>query len=148
MNSPTFLKSCSTKPLEVRAGEPNLRPLGRKALLSPKQRDACEKVRMAVWGDHLQWLYSHSHIHSKGYTTMQAKLHLPYHCILVLKHITWASILITGNSTSLQNLLSSSSITSFITQVQQDQMVVRATYTHTHRDKSIKKNTQTHTVKL
>lgn len=37
MNSATFLKSSSTKPLEVRAGEPNLRPLGRKALLSPTQ---------------------------------------------------------------------------------------------------------------
>ncbi len=37
MNSATFLKSPSTKPLEVRAGEPNLKPLGRKALLSPVQ---------------------------------------------------------------------------------------------------------------
>ncbi|KAK0151998.1 ATP synthase subunit f, mitochondrial [Merluccius polli] len=34
-NSATFLKSSSTRPLEVRAGEPNLRPLGRRALLSP-----------------------------------------------------------------------------------------------------------------
>lgn len=38
MKSATFLKSCCTKPLEVRAGEPNLRPLGRKALLSPKKK--------------------------------------------------------------------------------------------------------------
>lgn len=37
MNSATFLKSSCTKPLEVRAGEPNLRPLGRKALLSPTE---------------------------------------------------------------------------------------------------------------
>lgn len=39
MNSATFLKSSCTKPLEVRAGEPNLRPLGRRALLSPTQTD-------------------------------------------------------------------------------------------------------------
>lgn len=37
MNSATFLKSSCTKPLEVRAGEPNLKPLGRKALLSPTE---------------------------------------------------------------------------------------------------------------
>lgn len=37
MNKATFLKSSSTKPLEVRAGEPNLSPLGRRALLSPER---------------------------------------------------------------------------------------------------------------
>ena len=45
MNPATFLKSSCSMPLEVRAGEPNLRPLGRKALLSPKQK---EKLRMAL----------------------------------------------------------------------------------------------------
>ena len=35
MKSATFLKWSSSRPLEVRAGEPSLRPLGRSALLSP-----------------------------------------------------------------------------------------------------------------
>ena len=35
MNSTTYSKSASTNPLVVIAGEPNLRPLGIKAFLSP-----------------------------------------------------------------------------------------------------------------
>lgn len=49
MNSATFLKSSCTKPLEVRAGEPNLKPLGRKALLSPSETHVWQHSKVKIW---------------------------------------------------------------------------------------------------
>lgn len=49
---------------------------------------------------------------------------------------TWTRVLITSNGTGLQNFLSSPSISSFVAQVKQNQVVVRASY------KDIRKNSE------
>lgn len=47
---------------------------------------------------------------------------------------TWTCVLITSNGTGLQNFLSFSSISSFVAQVQQNQVVVRASYKDIRRN--------------
>jgi len=126
MNSATFLKSSSIMPLEVRAGEPNRRPLGRRALLSPTR--AMTHQRMETFTETKAGLLFFKSALSRG-PTKSCMYNYQFKNTHTDTHSTWTGVLITSNGTGFQNLLRSSSIGPFGAKVKQDQMVVRAAYT-------------------
>ena len=73
-------------------------------------------------------------------------------CTQIHETCTWTGVLVASDSTGFQNLLSPPTIASFVTQVQQDQVVVRAAWSKTWSDLGrvdvLIKHLHVHTIKM
>lgn len=133
-------------PLQL-SGRPSLNTLLRDYLCEWSQQPSWSRLPPNLWRSELESRISvrwgaersyplYQHVFDESQRNTEEKSHLQKCRSITManlttqaqSHNTWTGVLITSNGTGFQNFLSSSSISSFTAQVQQDQMVVRTTY--------------------